>query len=203
MPENRKRIRKPKDLNYKENKKELVKMGRPSLEEKTEKELTKEMKDFAIMIARNIPAEIAGKHLKLSDYKIERYQQLPAVKTEIEHWVEIFGKENIEKYIIIDNKIIEAAGLEVLRMIEEGKASLQQVLDIWNAKIANIIKMMTGKEETEKEETTKITETVKKSKAKGLWDLVNQSEQTDDTEQNDTEQETTRTVERKTRIKKE
>jgi len=114
------------------------KMGRPSLEEK---ELDSKQKEFAILIARGVPEDAAGRHCSFSDYQVKRYLNLQLIKNEVRYWMDIFGKEDSEKFIALYNKITETAFLELIKRIEgktDGVISEENLMAIFNGKVISM-----------------------------------------------------------------
>jgi len=117
---------------------ENPKAGRPPLEDK---EITNEQKEFAILIARGVPEDTAGKHCEFSDYQTKRYLNLQSIKDEIVKWQNIFGKEDIEKFITLYNKVNEEVFLELIKRIRgksEGALSEVNLMKIFQGKLMSM-----------------------------------------------------------------
>ena len=136
------------------------KVGRPSLEEK---ELTPEQKDFAVMVARGMPPEMAGETLKWTQYQVRRYSELPAVKREVEKWNGIFGTEDSLKYVTMYNEALTSMFLDLKKRADEGKLSESTLNKYIMGKLNQILGLP---EETT--ETSKVTETMQEKKIRSI-----------------------------------
>src|SRR3990167_8807276 len=127
-----------------------VKTGRKPLEEK---ELNDEQKQLAEMLGRGIDKESIKGFLNLSDYKIERYLQLPKLKEKKKRWEKVFSKKDVEKWSSLYDEVITEAFSTLRKRIREDKITENNLISFIRTKLAAI-----GLLASQQEDTTRLTE---------------------------------------------
>lgn len=118
------KIKKPQQPGAYNRKLKQARMGTPPLEER---ELTEEQKKFAMLIARNMPIDMAAGHCGFSEYQRKHYIDLPKIKDEIAKWKEVFNLEGIEKYLALWNEVVIEALVTLMARVKEGKITNQEI----------------------------------------------------------------------------
>lgn len=147
---------------------ESPKIGRPPLEEK---ELTPEQKDFAVMVARGMPPEMAGETLKWTKYQVGRYGELPAVKREVEKWKGIFGQEDSLKWVALYHEALTEMFMDLTRRAREGKLSEASLNKYITGKLGQIFGIPEETTERVTETTEKKVRSITPSKWKSAYDM--------------------------------
>jgi len=167
--ENEKVIQRRKTLKPFTKKYDNPKVGRKP---NAEKELTEEQKEFAIMVARGIPPEIAGAEKGWTPYKIQTYHLLPNMKKEIEKWQDIFGVEQKAKYAKLGDQIVTEAMLSLIRRLKEDKLTEPSTIKLasWAMKQGLGITTDSPQEESIRETTRELKRTYRPSELKSAFD---------------------------------
>jgi len=124
--EKKERIKRPKLSNFLDKRK--INPGRPSLKEIVE--LTDEMEQLLHLMARGMEPKRAGDFLGISKHKVERWPQIPLFKETLEKWRKIYSKEELDKWLAIDDEIKTSAAQSLLAKIKTGKATIKELREL-------------------------------------------------------------------------
>lgn len=148
------KIKKPKPKGEYISKLAGSRMGTPPMEDR---ELTDEQKKFAMLLARNVPYDIAQEKCSFSDYQRRSYLQLPKMQEEIKKWQEVFAKDETERLISLWNKVTEESLILLLDRVKTGKVTNQELFKNIINKSPILSGSMTPEDDTPLKRAMKIT----------------------------------------------